>query len=300
MVVPPPLRPGARLQVVAPSSPFEAAALHRGIAWLEERYQVTCTPDLFERRQGFLAGSDEQRLAELQAAFDAPDTQALVCVRGGYGLTRLLGALDWTEFSRRPRWIVGFSDVTALHCAAVSRGFATLHAPNVTSLADADDEARARWIAALESPESPRAWSALDSWQPGTAEGPLFGGNLTLLFTLAASGQLRVPNGALLVLEDVSEASYRIDRMLTALEAGGYLQMASAIILGDFTDCSPGKYEVPVERVLHERLRRLGVPLVAGFPLGHGVNNHPLPLGRRARLEAPAPGLTARLSLLPP
>lgn len=294
VVIPPPLAPGARLSVVAPSSPFEVNAVRDGIAWLEQRYRVTWSSDLFERRAGFLAGSDAARLEELQQALDAPDVAAVVLARGGYGLTRIVERLDWTGISRRPRWLVGFSDATVLHCEAAARNIASLHASNVAGLGRASAEERARWVRALESPEAPRQWTDLVTWKPGNAEGPLFGGNLTLLFTLAASRRLEVPEGCLLFLEDVSELSYRVDRMLTALHAGGYLERAAGVLLGDFTDCAPGKYAVPIEEVLRERLEALGVPVLAGLPVGHGERNDPLPLGQVARMEAPV-GMAGRL-----
>ncbi|NLE87899.1 MAG: LD-carboxypeptidase [Myxococcales bacterium] len=299
MIIPPPLRPGARVHVVAPSSPFDVEAVRRGIAWLAQRHRVVHAPTLFTRRQGFLAGTDEERLAELQEALDAPDVAAVVTARGGYGALRLLDRLDWSAFLRAPRWLVGFSDATALHCEVAHRGHASLHAMNVAGLGDADDEARARWLGALEDPTAPRSWQDLSPLSgPGVAEGRLFGGNLTLLFTLAASGRLHVPEGCLLLLEDVTETSYRIDRMLTALSLGGHLQRAAGIVLGTFTDCSPGKYDVPVEVVLQDRLASLGIPVAGGLPVGHGAHNDPVPLGRAARLECGRPNGTS-LRLLP-
>jgi muramoyltetrapeptide carboxypeptidase len=281
--------------VVAPSSPFEAEPVRRGLDWLRERYRVHTAPDLFERRAGFLAGSDQQRRAELQEALSAPDVAAVVTARGGYGLTRLLADLDWSAFERAPRWIVGFSDTTALHCEALRRGVVSLHAHHVSGLGRVDAPARLRWVEALEQPLAEIAWENLEVWCPGEAAGDLFGGNLTLLFTLAASGQLHVPRGAVLFLEDVTETSYRIDRMLTALHAGGHLARAGAVVLGGFTDCSAGKYDVPVAEVLRERLVPLGVPVLAGLPVGHGDRNDPLPLGRFARVQAGDPGGVLRV-----
>lgn len=299
MVIPPPLRPGARVHVVAPSSPFDVEAVRRGIEWLEERYEVVHAPGLFDRRDGFLAGTDAERLAEIQEALDAAHVAAVLTARGGYGALRLLDRLNWSAFTRAPRWIVGFSDATALHCEAGHRGVASLHAMNVAGLGDAGEEARARWVAALETPSAARSWQDLSPISaPGTAEGRLFGGNLTLLFTLAASGRLHVPLGCLLLLEDVTETSYRIDRMLTALCLGGHLQRAAGVVLGTFTDCSPGKYEVPVEQVLRDRLAALGVPIAGDLPVGHGAHNDPVPLGRAARLECAGPNGTL-LQLLP-
>lgn len=286
MVIPPPLRPGARLHVVAPSSPFDVDAVRQGIEWLQGRYRVHHSPTLFERRHGFLAGTDEERLAELQQAMDADDVGAIVTARGGHGLTRLLDRLDWSTFVREPRWIVGFSDATALHCEAARHDIASLHGMNVAGLGAASPEERIRWAEALEAPRAQHCWDGMSTWVPGRAEGRLFGGNLTLLFTLAACGRLLVPEGSLLFFEDVSETSYRIDRMLTALRLGGHLRRAAGIVLGTFTDCSPGKFAVPVTDVLRDQLQGLSIPVVASLPVGHGRLNDPLPLGRSARLDA--------------
>jgi muramoyltetrapeptide carboxypeptidase len=296
---PPALRPGDRVVVVASSSPFDKERVRQGILWLEERYRVTYASDLFERDQGFLAGSDAVRLAELQAAWDDPDVKAVIAARGGYGVTRVTPRLDWTRFVARPRWLVGFSDVTALHCEAVARGVASLHAMNVSNLCDAEADVREDWLRALEEPLAPRAHHELGVLHPGEAAGTLFGGNLTLLFAEAAAGHLRPPEGCILLIEDVTETSYRIDRMLTALRSGGYLAQARAIVLGDFTDCSSGKHQVPVESVLEDRLADLGIPVLSGLPVGHGPKNVPLPLGFQARVVAPASG-GGRLLIEPP
>ncbi len=273
--------------------------MRKGILWLEERYEVTYSVDLFERDQGFLAGSDAVRLAELQSAWDDSNTRAIVAARGGYGVTRIIERLDWSHFVARPRWLVGFSDITALHAEAVARGVAALHAMNVSNLGDADGEARAAWLRALEEPRASRTHAGLSVLVPGEASGTLFGGNLTLLFAEAAAGHLRLPEGCVLLLEDVTETSYRIDRMLTALRSGGHFSRACALVLGDFTDCSPGKHGVPVEAVLEERLGDLGSPVISGLPVGHGQRNEPLPLGFRAHVVAPASG-TGQLHVEPP
>lgn len=239
---------------------------------------------MFER-QGFLAGDDDRRLAELSAALAAPDVAAVLAARGGYGLTRIAHRLDLAGTLTRPKWIVGFSDVTALHVEALRAGVASLHAENVAGLGRADARARDSWIRALESPTEPRALRGTEAWRAGCAEGILFGGNLTLLFTCAAAGRLTLPRPCILALEDVGETSYRIDRMLSALRAGGAFAPVSGIVLGDFEDCSAGRYGVPVERVLQDCLGALGVPILAGLPFGHARHNAPLVFGLRARVD---------------
>jgi muramoyltetrapeptide carboxypeptidase len=255
------------------------------MGWLTERYRVTFDGDLFSR-DGFLAGSDDRRLGELNRALECGDITAIIAARGGYGAARVLPRANWSALRHAPKWIVGFSDVTALHVEAARVGVASLHAHNAAGLGRADERARRVWQDALEQPLVRREYRGLSGWFPGAATGTLFGGNLTLLFTCAAARTLFVPPGAILAIEDVTESSYRIDRMLTALIDSGLLDGVAAVLVGDFTDCSAGKYHVPAEVVLRERLGRLHVPVLAGFEFGHGRWNEPLLLGAMAHVDA--------------
>jgi muramoyltetrapeptide carboxypeptidase len=284
MIVPPPLQPGDPIAVVAPSSPFDRALALRGLGWLHERYRVSFDPSLFARN-GFLAGDDGRRLRELASAF-AGEARAVVAVRGGYGLARIAHLVDWSAVLARPRWIVGFSDMTTLHAEAWRRGLASVHGPMVTGLGRADEHARSRWISVLENPCASRSWSGLPTLGGGIAEGPLVGGNLASLHACAAAGRLAIPQGAVVLLEDVGERPYRVDRMLTGLIVGGHLSHASGILVGGFEDCLPGTDCVTVDQVLRERLAALAVPVLFGFPVGHGKLNEPVVLGGLARLDA--------------
>lgn len=270
--------------IVAPSGPFDRTLLLRGAAFLAERYRIAVDWSMFSR-QGYLAGSDERRLTELDRALADPDVRAVVAARGGYGLTRIVPRVDFAALRRHPKWVVGFSDVTALHVALARRGIASMHAHNACGLGRGDAHGRALWIDALERPHARRRFGQLQTWQAGIATGPLFGGNLMLLFACCAAGQLRVPDGAVLVIEDVTESSYRLDRMLTALESAGAFDRVAAVVVGELTDCSAGPHGVAPADVLRERLSRLGVPVVAGLGFGHGRHNQPLPLGLPARVE---------------
>ncbi len=292
-VIPAPLQPGSRVRVIAPSSPFDRTLVLRGMGWLGERYRVEFDWSMFER-DGFLAGSDARRLAELNQALSDPGLGAIIAARGGYGLTRIAHLADYAALARHPKWIVGFSDITALHVEAQALGIASLHGPNAAALGRSDAWTQQRFIRALEAPHAVTVYEGLEARCPGFASGVLVGGNLTLLFTCQASGRLRIPTGAILVLEDVTEASYRIDRMLSALLASGALDHVKGIVLGDFTDCPEGPHRVPLRRVLDERLAVLRVPVLAGLRFGHARYNEFVQLGATADLDADAGRLTLR------
>jgi muramoyltetrapeptide carboxypeptidase len=286
--MPEPLAPGDVVAVVAPSSPFPRDELWRGLAWLRARYRVRLGRGALAR-DGYLAGDDARRAAELSRAMLDPEVKAIVAARGGYGAMRILDALPWEAFYRRPKWIVGFSDVTALHAMAWAGGVGSVHAPNVTGLGrDATVATRAAWLASLERPSSARAWRGLRTIREGEASGPLFGGNLALVHAMAAAGRLVVPRGAVLALEDVTEAPYRIDRMLTSLLLGDRLAHVSAIVFGTFERCLPGVDGRTIEQVLEDRTRALGVPVLAGAPFGHGAHNEAFVLGAQARVHGNA------------
>ncbi len=280
--LPPPLAPGDAVVVVAPSSPFLVDQLWQGLAWLRSRYRIRIAAGALAR-DGYLAGSDARRRFELERAIVDPGTKAIIAARGGYGALRIANELPWSQLARRPKWLVGFSDITALHAMAWREGIASAHAPNATGLGFAASPwIRAAWIAAVERPTDARAWRGLRVLRRGRARGPIVGGNLAVLHALAAAGMLVVPAGAVLAIEDVSEAPYRVDRMLTSLSLGGHLARASAIVFGGFERCKPGADGRTVDEVLEERTASLGVPVLADAPFGHGANNEAFVLGAQA------------------
>ena len=291
VLIPPALKPRDRIRVVAPSGRFDRALVLRAIGWLGQRYRVTFDWEAFSGT-GMFAGSDERRLAELNDALRDPWARAIVVARGGHGLARIVHRADIDAALAYPKWVAGFSDATLLHAELGRAGIASLHAPNATGLGRGDHAARQQFIEALEHPLQERHYRDLRAWAPGRAEGPLAGGNLTMLFTWAAAGRLRLPRGCILLLEDVTELAYRLDRMLTALQISGALDEVAGVVTGEFVDCPAGPHGVTVDEVLCERLSRLGVPVLAGVPVGHGLSNHPFPLGVTARLDASSGKLT--------
>jgi muramoyltetrapeptide carboxypeptidase len=272
--------------VIAPASPFPREDLERGVARLRARYRVSHRDDLFAH-EGFLAGDDARRLAELDEALADPDIDAIVAARGGYGATRLLSRLDVERVRGARKLLVGFSDVTALHALWARAGLRSIHGPMVAALGRGTEAQLARWFACVEGALPPSV-SGLAVIRPGVAEGPLLGGNLALLAALLGTPHVPPLEGAVLFLEDVGEAPYRIDRMLTSLRDAGWLERVAGIALGTFEGCGPRPDGRHVEEVLLERLEDLGVPVALGVPAGHVDDNLELPFGARVRLDASA------------
>ncbi len=283
------LQPGSLVAVVAPAGRFDRDELFRGLAWVSTRYRLRLDCRVLGS-DGYFAGSDEARADVLARAMLDDRVDAILCARGGYGSIRILDALPWDEFACRPKPIIGFSDVTALHLAANARGVPSVHGPNATGLGATRISAaeRASLLAVLEDqPLAP--WTGLEVLSSASAplevSGVVVGGNLALVDAMATARRLIVPKGAIVVLEDVTERPYRIDRMLTSLLLGGHLANAGAIVFGDFARCDPGPDGVTVADVLRDRARKLAIPVLARAPFGHGAPNHAFPLGRTASVR---------------
>jgi len=285
----PALRPGARVAVVAPSGPFDRAAFEAGLAVISGRYAVSFDPGVLAR-QRYLAGDDERRFAELAAALTDPHIKAVFCARGGYGALRLLHRLD--DSALAPKALVGFSDIVTLHAVLLRAGRITLHAPVLTQLAQLPAPTHERLFALLESPRPAEPLRGTGTYVPGTAEGPLVGGNLATLAALLGTPYLPSFEGAVLLLEEVGERPYRLDRMWTQLALAGVFRQVRGIVLGSFTHCEERDADFTSAEVLQDLTRATGLPCAAGFPIGHGEHNEPVALGARVRLDATAGLLT--------
>ncbi len=247
-------------------------------------YRVAVSPGVLAR-DGYLAGNDLRRRDELDRALADTESKAIVATRGGYGAMRVIEDCAWAALVDRPKWIVGYSDITTLHAMAWRAGIASLHAPNVTSLSRVLPIDRAAWIAGLERGGSSHVWRGLREVSSGRASGVLVGGNLSLLCAMAAARCLWIPQGAILAFEDVGEAPYRIDRMLTSLLLGGFLARVAGFVVGSLERSVPGPEGRTADDVVAQRLRPLGVPVLTGAPFGHGSRNAAFVLGAPVRVE---------------
>ncbi|MEU6219398.1 LD-carboxypeptidase [Streptomyces sp. NPDC047022] len=285
------LAPGARVAVIAPSGPVLEERLAAGLdilrAW---GLDPVMAPHVLDRHPRFpyFAGTDADRAADFQAAWCDPDVSAVLCARGGYGAQRIVDLLDWDALrAAGPKVLVGFSDITALHEAVAARlGLVTLHGPMVsaeTFLKNARTQDHLR--ATLFEPESVMAIASPGTpLVPGRARGVTLGGCLSLLATgLGTPYARRGTAGGLLMIEDVGEDAYRIDRTLTQLLRSGWLDGTGGIVLGSWEECGP--YEL-LREVFIDRLGGLGIPVVEEFGFGHGEGALTIPLGVGAELDA--------------
>jgi muramoyltetrapeptide carboxypeptidase len=299
-------RPGQAITLAAPAGAVDPEALAAGqaaLAALLPGVEVVAGPELLARA-GYLAGTDAERAEFLTRAMLEPGPGAVLAVRAGYGSSRLLPLLDLDALAASRRLLVGFSDLTCLLNALAARGLVTVHGPLLTSLPTLDQTSRDE-LAALLSGNPP--WPARLTGQTlspgsgpvrGPVRGILLGGNLTLLCHLLGTPWFPELTGAILVLEEVNEPAYRLDRCLTQLRLAGLfdrLAGVAGVALGSLSAQAADPPELTA--VAAERLAGLGLPVVMGLPFGHGPANRPLPLGALAELDAAAGALTVGIDL---
>ncbi|HEU4680487.1 MAG TPA: LD-carboxypeptidase [Gemmatimonadales bacterium] len=302
VVRPPKLVAGSRVALVAPAGPLleqddltRAGALCRALG-----YEAVLGKSA-HARHGYLAGTDDERLTDLNSALADPSIDAIWCIRGGYGSIRLLDRVDYEAMIRRPKIVIGFSDITAL-LNAMTRltGVVTFHGP--VARAGMPAFSRRHFELVLTGAGAPGRLERLPqppgvllsqenrivTLHPGVAEGVLLGGNLTLLQCLIGTPYFPDMSGAILFLEDAGEDLYRVDRMLSHLRLSGALQRLAGVVIGRFTDLERGNGDgaLGFDQVLAHYLGPLRIPAAYGFPIGHIEEQWTLPLGIKARLDA--------------
>lgn len=296
-ILAPPLARGDTIGLVQPAGPVQNQDhFNAGIRLLQEMgFEVRFARDSLNKNNGYLAGSDQERVQEFHQVWADPEVKAILAMRGGYGCMRLVEQLDMDLIRSQPKLLIGFSDISVL-LNAITRatGLVTLHGPVLTTLPRCARET-AHWffeaVSGRQQPEiKPRNLEVLTG---GIATGRLMGGNLTCLTHLLATPFEPSWNNVLLFLEDVGESAYRLDRMFTQLKLAGRLDNLAGLILGSFSAnlgedfCETADDEQVWQRVL-ELLENKKIPVWGNFPIGHGPNNQVLPLGVEAELDSGA------------
>ena len=281
---PPSLKPGDTMGIVAPAGPFDPDKFMKGKAVLESMGFQTIFDDSIFQKNGFLAGTDFQRADQVNHLFADPSVQAIVCARGGYGSMRILSLLDFETIQKNPKIFLGFSDISALLSVLYDQcGLVTFHGPLVTTLAKATEKTIMAMKTALVSDASleliPEDGTVI---KPGVCSGLMAGGNLTTLCHLV--GTPFAPNfkEKILLLEDVGEMPYRIDRMLTQMKLAGCFNDMAGLILGTFKKCG---HLNDVVDIVDNIFKDTDIPILAGFDMGHGTHNLTVPMGMRATLD---------------
>ena len=311
LVKPERLRAGDKIGLITPGSFIPDRTLEKAIANIRALGFEVVLGKYIRAKNGYIAGTDEQRLDDLHAMFYNPDIRGVWCARGGYGCTRLLPDVDYGLIRKNPKVLIGYSDITALHLAIHQRtGLVTFHGPVAGS--DFTEYTTRHVKAVLMDAAAPHVIDTLSDYgtvknpelykplviRPGTVRGPLYGGNLSLLAAMAGTEFGLDASGKLIFIEDIDEKPYRVDRMLTQLRQSANLDQAAAFGLGVFAGCvpEPGDESLTLAQTVADRLSDLGRPAVYGLTFGHIAHQCTLPMGVSAELDTEQ----MRLTLLEP
>lgn len=305
MIKPKRLRQGDTIGIIAPASAAASPeAFERSAAALERLGFKARFSAHVRRRHGFLAGSDAERAADVMSLFTDEKVDGIICLRGGYGTARILPLLDFEVIRQHPKVFVGYSDITTLHAALLTKaGLVSFHGPMLEGALAQPQCPEFTWQSLRKTIMEPLPAGPLSAGSGvktavtihgGRASGELIGGNLSVLVTALGTRWEPVFAGKILFLEDIDEKPYRCDRMLTHLLNAGVFGQVTGVALGIFAECldakagQGGEYRQTVEDVLAERLGGLGVPVVRNLPFGHVSLNATLPVGIQATLDGDA------------
>lgn len=275
------LQKGDTVGVFALSNSVTKSELSDGIQILKSWGLNVIEAENLYSQDGRYAGTQSERIEGFQNLLKNPNVKALISARGGYGVAQVLSYIDFSPLESNPKWIVGYSDVTGLHCALSNRGIESIHGPMVRSFSD-DESIESLRKALFGELKSCRMSTNSDCVQ-GTAEGRLVGGNLSLIYSLGGTlFDLNVKN-AILLIEDTGEANYAIDRMLSNLKLSGKLDCIKGVVVGDFINNSQGN-DRPLNEIIHNYFDDLNVPIMYGMQIGHDTRNIATYLGRTVKL----------------
>ena len=278
MITPAYLTKGSKIALVAPARKISREEITAAVSWIENKGFVAVYDDrLFAECHQF-AGDDDFRAGVLQHYLDRDDIDAILCVRGGYGTIRIVDKLDFTKFARRPKWIVGYSDVTVLHAKMQQLGYQSIHGTMAINFEKNTEEALESLFNALTG----KCNAIVETHgRASLHDVPIVGGNLSVLYSMLGSDLFPETDGKILFIEDLDEYLYHIDRMMMALKRAGKLAHLKALLVGAFTDMHDNTipFGMTAKEIIYENVKEYGYPIIWDYPAGHIDNNLALVLG---------------------
>lgn len=286
------LKKGSIVRIVAPCGRFGLERFEQGVKLLNKAGFTTVFDESIHEGYRYLAGTDERRLGELRSALKDEQADAIWVARGGYGATRLVDQINPAQVTEANKWLIGFSDVTALHALWARAGVQSIHGANITTLADWGAEARRELYQSLCEPTEQSFTGSLAIGE-SNVQGQLVGGNLAVLTAMLGTGQLPDFSKSVVLLEDIGERPYKLDRMLTQHRQANTFKGVAGFLIGQLSGCEPGEAEdYKAADVIVENLSHLGVPILTGLPLGHDGNSRAVLFGATALIDAAEATLT--------
>lgn len=291
MLRPPSLQRNDKAVILSPAGKIDSYVVYDAAAVLETWGLHPMIAGHALLASGRFSGSVEERLGDLQQAFDDPGVRLILCSRGGYGAVHLLNRLDFTGILRNPKWVVGYSDITALHAALQFHGIVSVHGPMAKHFSDEGTEDAAVQLTKSMLNGQPVAYEIPVSDKQGfnregVADGRLFGGNLSVFCSLLGTPYAKIPSGGILFIEDTGEAPYRVDRMIWQLKLAGVFAKISGLIVGQFTDYEEDdQMYFPLRQSMLDAAKEYDFPICFDFPVGHVKQNYPLFMGMKATLN---------------
>lgn len=294
------LQKGDTVHIVSPASPIDQSyilsAIERLSSW---GLHVTLGKSVIASH-GVFAGTDSQRFQDLQDALNNPDIRAIFCARGGYGSIRIVGELDFSQFVQSPKWIVGFSDITALHARVCNERFMSIHAAMPKNFDVVDAESMDSLHAMLFGISNGLLESKSVYNKIGNTRGTLVGGNLSVLYSMRAVPFEYSYANTILCIEDLNEYRYHIDRMMQNLKVSGVLASLSGLVVGEMLDMKQGAdpHKFEVEEIILDAVKDYSYPVCFAMPFGHGTRNRALCIGNTYLLSVQSHMATLQCDVL--
>jgi muramoyltetrapeptide carboxypeptidase len=281
------LKAGDLIRIVAPAKAIDGELIDAAVQWLQENGFVIKVGTHAKGRHHYFAGTDEERMKDMQEALDDEHCKAIWCARGGYGSMRILDRLNWASFLREPKWLIGFSDITVFHHRIQKFDLPSIHATMPLNLGENSMEAKESLLNALHGKSNTYEWQGSEGDKHGCASGELIGGNLSIVYSMLGTSDRLDFQGKLLFIEDLSEQLYALDRMWHALEMHGALDAIAGLVVGGMTgmkDTDPAT-GFSVEQLILDKFRYRKIPVCFHFPAGHIDDNRALIFGKQATLD---------------